>query len=149
MKNAGTLELKTLVKKTESKFINLKKAKLWDATPKDEIILALQAKTAELERKQYKSSKKDNKIKKEKQDDKKSKKRKTRTSKNASRDDGWIFKPPNPGKEDKEIKRDRKIFNWCTHHNKWVIKNSRYGIHTSDTCSLKQGNKRIKRETKK
>ena len=44
--------------------------------------------------------KKDNKMKKEKQDDKKSKKRKTRTSKNASKDDGWIFKPPKPGKED-------------------------------------------------
>ena len=114
MKNDGTLELKTLIKKAECKYVDLKKAKLWDATPKDEIILALQAKTAALERQQQsKTSKKDSKSKKKRTIDKSSKKRKTRdktSSRNSPIDRRWQYESPKPGKENKEIENVRFMF---------------------------------------
>ena len=44
LKNDGTLELETLINTTEAKYIYQLKSKKWDPTPKDVILLALQAK---------------------------------------------------------------------------------------------------------
>ena len=64
-------------------------------------------------------------------------------------DDAWIRVPPKAGSENKIIKKDGKKWNWCKWHEKYVIVNSRFGKHTSETCTLNPANEHKKTNKRK
>ena len=152
MKNNGIPSLEILITRTESKYIDLLKSGRWNATPKDEIILALRAKTEELEKRNKKRKKEKKKSKKSKR--KTNKKRKS--SNYEEKDETWMFEKPKSGSDlSKVVIRDGKKWNWCTFHKKWVLLHGRFGKHTSDTCSKnpknqvkKEGESKKKKEVK-
>ncbi|CAJ1967715.1 unnamed protein product [Cylindrotheca closterium] len=74
----------------------------------------------------------------------KSAKKKKGKKQRGTTDDNWITTPPSPGKEDKPIERDGKEWNWCIHHQKYVVAagNRQQGPHSSATCTLNPKNQK-------
>jgi len=136
-------ELIELMQQSEDKYRDLVKSGKWSETPKDELILALQAKTEQLtkENKALAKTKRKRKDKKEKKKSSKKDKRRKVSRKGDNQNIDWMTTPPKPGKEDEIITQQGKEWAWCKFHNKWVVYKSKFGIHTSKTCRLNPNNK--------
>ena len=142
-----------LMQESEDKYRDLVKSGKWSQTPKDELILALQAKTEQLT-KENKALAKSKRKKKEKKRDKTSTKMKRRkVSHKQNRRTGekeWMTTPPKEGRDEEIITKEGKEWAWCNFHKKWVIYRSKFGIHTSKTCRLNPNNNTNKeKKTKK
>ena len=151
MKNSGIPNLDILITRAEAKYIDLTKSGKWDATPKDEIILALRAKTEALEKKNRKRKSRDSSENKKKRR-KGGKQGRRDKPQYENKDEAWMRKEPSKSKLTKVITRDGKQWNWCIHHKKYVLLNGRFGKHTSETCSLnpkKKAKKSVKSEDKR
>ena len=135
--------LMELMQESEDKYRDLMKSGKWSQTPKDELILALQAKTKQLT-KENKALAKSKRKKKEKKSDKRTNKAKRRKISNKqehrTKDREWMTIPPKEGKDEDIITREGKEWAWCTFHKKWVVYKSRFGTHTSKTCRLNPNN---------
>ena len=135
--------LMELMQESEDKYRDLMKSGKWSQTPKDELILALQAKTKQLT-KENKALAKSKRKKKEKKSDKRTNKAKRRKISNKqehrTKDREWMTIPPKEGKDEDIITREGKEWALCTFHKKWVVYKSRFGTHTSKTCRLNPNN---------
>ena len=149
-KDTNLPQLIELMQQSEDKYRDLVKTGKWSETPKDELILALQAKTEQLT-KENKALAKTKRRRKEKKEKKKSRKHKRRkiSRKNESQNPDWMTTPPKPGQQDEIITQQGKEWAWCKFHNKWVIHKSKFGIHTSKTCRLNPINKQANDEKRK
>ena len=127
-----------LMQESEDKYRDLIKSGKWSQTPKDELILALQAKTEQLTKENKALAR--SKRKKDKKGHKaltKTKRRKvSRKQEHQSEGKEWMMTPPKAGKDEELITREGKEWAWCKFHKKWVVHKSKYGIHTSKTCRL-------------
>jgi len=143
-------ELVALMQQSEDKYRDLVKTGKWTETPKDELILALQAKTEQLTKENQALAREKRKRKEKKRSSKSSKRNKKRktTKGGEEKDDEWMKVPPKPGQEGKIITKSGKEWAWCKFHNKWVVYKSRFGTHTSETCRLNPKLKDQKHEPK-
>ena len=102
--------LMELMQESEDKYRDLMKSGKWSQTPKDELILALQAKTEQLT-KENKALAKSKQRKKEKKRDKTSTKTKRRKVSHKqdrrTKDKEWMTTPPKEGKDEEIITKGR------------------------------------------
>ena len=121
-KDTNLPQLIELMQQSEDKYRDLVKTGKWSETPKDELILALQAKTEQLT-KENKALAKTKRRRKEKKEKKKSRKQKRRkiSRKNENQNPDWMTTAPKPGQQDEIITQQGKEWAWCKFHNKWVI----------------------------
>ena len=132
------IDLNTMIQEAEAKYNELVREELWGKPSDREVIVALMA----AKEKKEKDKKKPLCKRTNKKD--KLKKKATKKLKQVEREDrAWMHVPPKKGKEGDVITRDNKKWNWCKHHNQYVLVNGKMGKHTSDTCRLnpKNGNK--------
>ena len=134
-----------IMDRSEQKYVEFVDEGLWNKKPKEEVIMALKTENKLLKRKNDSTRDALRKKKKAIKSTKKKKGKKQPKSRSTS-DDNWITTPPSPGKEDKSIERDGKEWNWCIHHQKYVIAagNRQQGPHSSATCTLNPKNQKKK-----
>jgi hypothetical protein len=133
----GIRNLTTFMDDMESKYNELVRDDIWGKPSDREVIVALQA-DLQREKKKLAERRKKRTAKKRKQGGTTKQKKQVKHEMEGS----WIHTPPKPGKANEIITRDGKEWSWCKHHAKWVVRNTRFGLHTSDTCRLNPKNQK-------
>ncbi|CAJ1953802.1 unnamed protein product [Cylindrotheca closterium] len=131
-----------IMDRSEQKYVEFVDEGLWNKKPKEEVIMALKPENKLLKRKTDSTR---DALRKKKKAAKSAKKKKGKKQRGTT-DENWITTPPSPGKEDKPIERDGKEWNWCIHHQKYVVAagNRQQGPHSSAFCALNPKNQKKK-----